>query len=71
MNVRANMCVQAAQRKWGEGWKPLSPEMREAFVSRELFLLALGQDEDTRKQFPSVVSENLLEDFRQALGGVE
>lgn len=49
MKVRANMCVQATQRKWGEGWKPLLPEIREAFVSRELFLLALGQDEDTRR----------------------
>ena len=71
MNVRANICVQEAQRKWGEGWKRLSPEMREPFASRELVLLALGQDEGTRNQFPSVVPENLLEDFRLALGGVE
>lgn len=62
LSARARACIQDAKKRWGTGWRQLSPEMREAAVCRELVYLALAQFECSE-----VVMRHLIQDFQQAL----
>ena len=64
---RAKMCLEAAKRPWGSAWSKLTPEMREAFVCRELVYMMLGQADSSIEANPKAVLLALLEDNRQAL----
>lgn len=71
-STRAKICIESARNKWGgQGWRKLTPDMREAFVARELVYMMLAQDEGNIESNGTHVLKVLLDDCRQALAGIE
>lgn len=71
-STRAKMCSEAARNKWGKlGWWKLTPDMREAFVARELVYMMLAQGEEEIERNGTHILKVLLDDCRQALQAEE
>lgn len=71
-NSRAKMCIESARGKWGLlGWYKLTPDMREAFVARELVYMMLAQGEEEIDRNGTHILKVLLDDCRQALQAEE
>lgn len=71
LSSRAKMCINNAKQVWGNGWYKLTPEMREAFVCRELVYMVLAQDNGNIEANGKGVLLALMEDMRQALNTEE
>lgn len=65
---RAKECIRAAKSHWGHAWTNLTDDMRDAFVSRELLKLVVGQDEDSASPAIKRVQEVAAAAFAELRG---